>query len=61
MSMDLWLIYCGLISIKNNWKEKAFSIENSAEKECVFRKKGNHHQEMTLWHIVKACILVDVA
>ena len=48
VSMDLWLIYFGLISIKNKWKKKAFSVENSTEKEHVCRNKINHHQEMTL-------------
>ena len=61
MMMDLWLIDCGLISIKNKWKEKAFSVENPTETERGCRNKVNHHQQMTLWHRAMACILVDVA
>ena len=50
-----------VFSIKNKWKEKAFSADNSTEKEHVCRNKVNHHQEMALQHIAMACILVDVA
>ena len=35
MMMDHWLIHCSLTSIKNKWYGKAFSVENSAEKEHV--------------------------
>ena len=48
MTMGLWLIHCSLISIKSKWKGKAFSVENSAEKERVCRNKVYQLQEMTL-------------
>ena len=51
MMMDRWLIHCSLLCIKNKWKGKAFSVENSAEKERVYRNEVYHLQEMTLAYI----------
>ena len=42
-------------------EEESIIIENSPEKQHACRNKVNHHQEMTLWHIAMASILVDVA
>ena len=48
MTMNCGLIHCSLISIKNKWKGKVFSVENSAEKERVCRNKVYHLRETTL-------------
>ena len=47
-------------SVSKQIDGKAFSVENSTEKERVCRNKINHHQEMILWYIAMVCILVDV-
>ena len=35
VTMDLWLIYCGLHFQKQMEGESVFTVENSTEKECV--------------------------
>ena len=56
MMMDHWLIHCSLKSIKNKWYGKAFSVENSAQKEHVYvcRNKVYHLQEMTLTYVTRS-------